>query len=51
LLKVMGTWLSMKLTGQNSAVMRIINRRRYVPFGVELAFVALFYFAVVMFNG
>lgn len=32
-------------------VMRIINRRRYVPFGVELAFVALFYFAVVMFNG
>lgn len=32
-------------------VMRIINRRRYVSFGVELAFVALFYFAVVMFNG
>lgn len=32
-------------------VMRIINRRRYMSFGVELAFVALFYFAVVMFNG
>ena len=32
-------------------VMRIINRRRYASFGVELALVVLFYFAIVMFNG
>ena len=32
-------------------VMRIINRRRYVSFGVELAFVMLFIFAIKMFNG
>lgn len=33
------------------AVMRIINRCRYAPFGVELAFVVMFIFAVVKFNG
>ena len=32
-------------------VMKIINRRRYAPFAAELAFVAMFIFAVVKFNG
>ena len=32
-------------------VMRIINRRCFVSFGVELTFVVLFYFAVSMLNG
>ena len=32
-------------------VMRIINRRRYAPFAVELAFIVMFIFAVVKFNG
>ena len=32
-------------------VMRIINRRRYASFGVELVFVVLFIFAIKMFNG
>ena len=31
-------------------VMRIINRRRYASFVVELAFIGLFVFAIVMFN-
>lgn len=32
-------------------VMRIINRRRYASFGVELVFVVLFIFAIALFNG
>ena len=32
-------------------VMRIIDRRHYASFGVELAFVVLFIFAIKMFNG
>ncbi len=32
-------------------VMRIINRRCFVSFGVELSFVVLFYFAVLILNG
>lgn len=32
-------------------VMRIINRRRYASFGVELAFVLLYIFAIKVFNG
>jgi hypothetical protein len=31
-------------------VMRIINRRRYASFVVELAFIGLFVFAIAMFN-